>query len=120
MSETRNFWRGVFLGAIAGGALSMLDKNTRNAITTKCSKTTKNVTYLIKNPSIVVDKVKNTTEQVRQTINQVSEDIYFIKEKVDELTEMTPQVVDIVKETKDALVKNENTYDDGNFTQNKM
>jgi gas vesicle protein len=119
MSDTRNFWKGVFLGAIAGGALSMLDKNTRVAVTTKCRKTTKNVTYLIKNPSVVVDKVKSTTEQVRQTIDQVSEDFYFIKEKVDELTEVTPQVIDIVKETKDAFVQNENTYDDEDYLVNK-
>ncbi|WP_147533523.1 YtxH domain-containing protein [Bacillus marasmi] len=110
MGEARNFWKGVLLGALAGGALSLLDKPTRQAVTTNCKTATKKVVYVIKNPSEVVDKVKTTSEQVRQTVAQVSDDLYFIKEKVEEITEATPYVVNVVKETKDVFLDNKDTY----------
>ncbi|MGJ7919129.1 YtxH domain-containing protein [Neobacillus sp. LXY-4] len=109
MGEARNFWKGVLLGALAGGALSLLDKSTRDAVAANCKSTTKKVTHIIKNPEEVVEKVKATSEQVRQTIEQVSDDLFFIKEKVEELTEATPQVMDFVKETKEVFL-DDNTY----------
>lgn len=110
MGEARNFWKGIILGALAGGAISLLDKPTRNAVASNCKKATKSVAHMIQNPGEVVDKVKTTSEQVRQTIEQVSDDIFFIKEKVEELTEATPHVVNVVKETKDVFFDIKDTY----------
>lgn len=110
MGEARNFWKGIILGALAGGAISLLDKPTRNAVASNCKKATKSVAHMIQNPGEVVDKVKTTSEQVRQTIEQVSDDIFFIKEKVEELTEATPYVVNVVKETKDVFFDIKDTY----------
>lgn len=110
MSEVNNFWKGVLIGAVAGGALSMLDKQTRNAVMTNYQKASKNVTYLVKNPSVIVDKVKTTSEQMRQTFEQVSEDIFFIKDRVEELSQVTPNFVDRVEEKRDAFSDNGDTY----------
>lgn len=110
MGETKNFWRGVLIGAIAGGALSLLDKKTRDACFDNCRNTTKNVTYFVKNPSVIADKVKTTSERVRQTVEEVTDDLTFIKEKVEQLAEATPQVMDFVKETKDVFLDNGDTY----------
>lgn len=116
MSETKNFWKGVLIGAIAGGALSLLDKQTRDAVMTNCRKNSKRVTNLVNNPSVMAEKVKTTSEHVRQTVKQVSEDLTFIKEKVEELTEVTPKVCDIVKETKDVFIDNGETYTEASRT----
>ncbi len=110
MSETNYFWKGVLIGAMAGGVLSMLDKQTRNAVISNYQKTSKNVTYLVKNPSVIVDKVKTTSEQMRQTFEQVSEDIFFIKDRVDELTQVAPHDVDSSEEKKNAFFENGDTY----------
>ena len=110
MSEMKNFWKGIVIGAIAGGAISLLDRPTRKAVSKNIQKTSSQVGYLVKNPSIIGDKVKETANQMRETIEQVSEDVLFIKEKVEELSEVTPQVMDMVKETKDAFTKNAHTY----------
>lgn len=110
MGEARNFWKGIIIGALAGGTLSLLDKPTRDAVKSNCKKATSNVAYVIKHPGEVVDKVKTTTDQVRQTIEQVSDDIFFIKEKVEELTEATPHVMNVVKETKDVFLDIKDTY----------
>lgn len=119
MSDTKNFWKGILIGALAGGALSLLDKPTRKAVTKNIQKTSVQVGHLIKNPSVIAEKVISTTAQMREAVEQVSDDVTFIKEKVEEITEVTPQVMGMVKETKDALSINGHTYNDS-LTEDKM
>ncbi|CRK81906.1 YtxH domain-containing protein [Neobacillus massiliamazoniensis] len=102
-----HFWRGMLLGAIAGGALSLLDKGTRQAMKTNVCKASSKISYIVKNPGDVTKKVKETAENFKATFEQISEDISFMTEKVDELRDLTPQVTDILKETKDTFTKNE-------------
>ncbi|MCP1156952.1 YtxH domain-containing protein [Bacillus infantis] len=97
--------QGMLLGAIAGGALSLFDKETRRAVLETSRKTAGSAAYYIKNPSKAVESVKQTAGSIRTTIEQVTEDVAFITEKVEELREVTPQVVDIVQETRSAFSK---------------
>jgi gas vesicle protein len=110
MGEMNNFWKGILLGALAGGALSLLDTPTRKAVSKNVRMAGTQVGHVLREPSIIVNKVKETATQVRETVEQVSEDVNFIKEKVEEITEVTPQVMDMVKETKDAFSKSKDTY----------
>lgn len=103
MSQSNKFVKGVLIGAIAGGLISFLDKNTRTTTINNCRMCCKKVTTVMKEPSIVIDQVKEITGKVRSSLDQVTEDIAFITEKVNELTDVTPQVAEIVKETKDAF-----------------
>ncbi|MEH7501963.1 YtxH domain-containing protein [Neobacillus drentensis] len=105
MTKKNQFWRGMLLGALAGGAISLLDKQTREVMKENVQKTTTKVTYILKNPGEITDKVKETAEKLKTTVKQVSEDISYITDKVDELREITPQVTDILKETKDTFSK---------------
>jgi methyl-accepting chemotaxis protein len=97
----------MLYGAIAGGALSLLDKQTRQTVKGNIQKTYQQVSYVVRHPGEISDQVKGTAEKIRTTIEQVSEDISYITGKVDELRELTPQVKEIVKETKDTFSKNE-------------
>jgi gas vesicle protein len=106
MAKKNQFWRGMILGAIAGGAISLLDKQTREVMIENLQKGTAKVTYILRNPGEVTDKVKETAEKFKTTVKQVSEDISYITDKVEELREITPQVTDIIKETKDAFSTN--------------
>lgn len=107
MTQKNQFWRGMILGAIAGGAISLLDKQTREVMTEKVQNTTAKVSYVFKNPGEITDKVKETAEKLKQTVKQVSEDISYITDKVEELRELTPQVTDMIKDTKDTFTKSE-------------
>lgn len=101
--ESKKFFGGMLLGAIVGGAITLLDKETRKTVFANVKKTGSNVTYYIKNPQVVVDQVKDGASRLRTTVEQVSEDISFIAEKVEQLKEVTPAVTDLVKDTQEAF-----------------
>lgn len=107
MTQKNQFWRGIILGAIAGGAISLLDKHTRELMKENVQKTSSKVSYVFRNPGEITDKVKETAEKIKTTVKQVSEDISFITDKVEELRELTPQVTDMIKETKDSFSKSD-------------
>jgi len=109
MTRKNQFWKGMLIGAIAGGAISLLDKQTREAMKENVQKTSSKVAYIVRNPGEISEKVKGTAAKIKTTFDQVSEDISYITDKVEELKELTPQVTDILKETKDTFTENENT-----------
>lgn len=105
--KKNQFWKGMLLGAIAGGALSLLDKDTRQAMKENVQTVSGKVAYIVKNPGEVTSKIKESAVKLKETIEQVSGDFSYISEKVEELRELTPQVTDILKETKNAFSEQE-------------
>lgn len=103
MVRKNHFWRGIFLGAIAGGTISLLDKETRRSMKEGIQAASK----ALKNPGEITQKVKGSAVKLKTTVGQMSEDIQYIVEKVDELKELTPQVTGIIKETKEAFAPSE-------------
>ncbi|MDQ1004907.1 gas vesicle protein [Neobacillus niacini] len=103
------FLKGMFYGALAGGALSLLDKKTRQDMKVNVRKAYEQVSYVVRHPEEITENVKETAEKIRNTIEQVSEDISYITCKVDELRELTPQVKEVVKETKSTFSKHEDS-----------
>lgn len=106
MSNSK-FLKGVLWGAVAGGALSLLDRTTRQIVLKKCQRTAGKVTYYVKHPVEAVENVKESTQRLRTTIEEVGSDVTFLSEKINELREITPQVTDIVKETKEVLFEDQ-------------
>ena len=107
MTRKNQFWKGMLLGAIAGGALSLLDKDTREAMKDNVKRTSVKVGYIIRHPDEISEKLKETSEKFKSTFETVSEDISFISEKVEELRELTPQVTEMLKETKETFSVND-------------
>lgn len=103
MSGSKKFWLGVGLGALAGGAISLFDKTTRQSVSADFKKVTGSVTYIAKNPNEFISEVKETVNKVRSTVEQVSEDVSFIAEKVEEMKEIPPQVAEIAHDTKETF-----------------
>lgn len=106
MSGMNKFWKGIAWGAIAGGALSLLNKETRQAVTESCKTASGNISYVMKNPGKISDQVKTAANKLRTAVEDVTEDLSYIADKVEELRSVTPQVTDILKETKEAFSKN--------------
>lgn len=89
------FWKGVCLGAIAGGALSLFDKDTREVVAANCKKATGEITHYMKHPTEAISQVKEATNKVRSTIEQVTSDVSFIAGKVEELKGGTADIAEL-------------------------
>lgn len=107
MSNSKKFWKGMLWGALAGGAISLLDKQTRIAMKDNCVKAAKSVSYVIKNPEEISNQIKEKALKIKTTVEEVSEDISYIAGKVEELRETTPQVAKMLKDTKESFTKND-------------
>jgi hypothetical protein len=103
------FLKGLLYGALTGGALSLLDKKTRQEMKVNVKKAYEQVSYVVRHPGEISENVKETAEKIRNSIEQVSEDISYITGKVDELRELTPQIKEVVKETKSTFSKHEDS-----------
>lgn len=91
------------LGALAGGAISLFDRETRQAVKGDVKKASSTVTYIAKHPNEFIEEVKDTVNKVRSTVELVTEDVAFITEKVEEIKDVSPQVAEIVQESKEAF-----------------
>ncbi|MBS4213608.1 YtxH domain-containing protein [Neobacillus rhizophilus] len=108
---TKNkFWQGMLIGAIAGGAVSLFDKQTRQIMKEHVGRVSGKVSYVVRHPGEMVGKVKETAEKIMDTVEQAGEDISYIMDKVDELRDLTPKVTETIKETKKSF-KNEDQAD---------
>ncbi|WHY01680.1 YtxH domain-containing protein [Neobacillus sp. DY30] len=99
------FLKGMFYGALVGGALSLLDKKTRQDMKVNVKKAYEQVSYAVRHPEEITENVKEAAEKIRNAIEQVSEDISYITDKVDEIRELTPQVKEALKETKSTFTE---------------
>ncbi|MCM3569204.1 YtxH domain-containing protein [Neobacillus mesonae] len=100
MTKKNLFWKGMFLGALAGGAVSLFDRNTREVMKGNVQKASSKVYDTVKHP-------KETVTKIKSMIDEVSEDFAYLTDKVEEIRELTPQVTDIIKETKDTFTKDD-------------
>jgi gas vesicle protein len=104
------FLKGVMLGAVAGGLLSLLDKTTRQEVGVTLKNSGTNISKYSKNPKMLAETSKDVYEKLRTTADQVSKDIQFISEKVNEIKDMTPQVKEMIEETKETFEDSTETY----------
>lgn len=96
--------QGILLGALAGAAISMLDRYTRESAIECGKKGYYGAREVISNPDQIISQVKETSNKIRSTIESISEDVAFITNQVEVLKELPPQVTSVVKDTKEAFV----------------
>ncbi|CEG25649.1 hypothetical protein [Bacillus sp. B-jedd] len=109
MAGTKRFWKMMLLGALAGGAVSLFKRETRTAVFDGVKKTSDNVAYALKNPGEITDSIRDAAKKIQNTVEQMNDDIVYIAGKVEELRGTTPQLVGILKETKGAFAKKEDS-----------
>lgn len=105
MGNTNKFWTGIIVGAVAGGLVSLMDRETRQAVNEKYGKVTKNISYAITHPKEIASNIKEKTFEIKTAASQMSEDISYIVRKIEEVRELTPEVTNLVKETKEAFME---------------
>lgn len=90
------FFVSVAAGAAVGGVIALLDRGTRQEMSSWAS-------YLIalaKDPEQLTSSSRELIDRATETAQKINEDVSFIKGKVDNLKELTPEVKDLVDETK--------------------
>ncbi|BCB02461.1 YtxH domain-containing protein [Bacillus sp. KH172YL63] len=107
---SNKFFKGVMLGAVAGGLLSLLDKKTREEVGTSLKNGGEYLSAYTRNPQSLVDASKDVYEKLRTTADQVGRDIQFISEKVEEIKGMSPQVKEIIDETRETFEDSSEAY----------
>ena len=100
----------MVLGAIIGGAASLLDRSTREHVVGKCKKTVDMVQYCAKNKDVLKSKIEEQKEKYETIFEKVFEDAAYIKEKVDDIKQLTPQIKELVTDTKEAVVESKDEY----------
>jgi gas vesicle protein len=105
MGNTNKFWTGIIVGAVAGGLVSLMDRETRQAVNEKYGKVTKNISYAITHPKEIASNIKEKTFEIKTAASQMSEDISYIVRKIEEVRDLTPEVTNLVKETKEAFME---------------
>ncbi|WP_180954965.1 YtxH domain-containing protein [Bacillus sp. V3-13] len=113
MTDSNRFWKGMLYGALAGGVISLFNRQTRNAFMSDCRSAFGGVANMVKHPGAAAGQIKEVTSKLRSTVEEISNDVAFISQKVEEMREITPQVAGIVKETKEAFTGNDKNLQDG-------
>ena len=106
----KKFCTFMFLGAVIGGAASLLDKKTREDVIGTSKKAVTTVQYYAQNKDELKEKVTQEKEKYETIFNKFSQDAAYIKTKVDEAKELVPQVKTLVEDTKEAFVESKDGY----------
>ncbi|RRN69469.1 YtxH domain-containing protein [Peribacillus simplex] len=102
-AKKSKFMQAVFIGALAGAAVSLFDKNTRYSVLENSKSCLSNMKELVKNPNRVLSQVRETSSKVRSTVEKISDDVSFISQKVEEMKDIPSQVAQVVIETKEVF-----------------
>ncbi|WP_313893659.1 YtxH domain-containing protein [Psychrobacillus sp.] len=109
MSENK-FVKGIVCGAVIGGALTLLDKSTRNAIINKTKYCQKQIQYYSKNREELKTTMEEQMTKWKSVYEQFSSDATYLSQKVNEVKQITPQVKTLLTDTKDAFVQSKEEY----------
>ncbi|MFC4319916.1 YtxH domain-containing protein [Litchfieldia salsa] len=103
MAKNNKMAQSMIIGALVGGAISLLDRDTREQFVCSTKRVSEKTVDLIKNPQHAVSTVRDNINQVKTTVEQVSNDLRFLSGKVNELNETTPEMLNMLKDTQDAF-----------------
>ncbi|HHW38808.1 MAG TPA: YtxH domain-containing protein [Bacillales bacterium] len=85
MEKDNKLFKGILYGALAGAAISLLDRETRENTVSRVKDCGRTVWHYSKHPSELIDGVSDKISGARQKIEGVTDDITFIVEKVNDI-----------------------------------
>lgn len=109
MGESK-FVKGVICGALVGGALTMFDKKTRNAVAVKSRTIGNQIQYYSTNRQELKKILEDQITKWKSFYDQLSSDATYISQKVNEVKEITPQVKTLLTDTKEAFTQSKEEY----------
>ncbi|MFF2754909.1 YtxH domain-containing protein [Psychrobacillus sp. NPDC058041] len=109
MSENK-LVKGMVCGALLGGALTMLDRSTRDAVARKSRYVGKQIQFYAKNRDELITTIEDQFTKWKSFYEQFASDATYISQKVNEVKEITPQVKTLVADTKEAFTQSKEEY----------
>ena len=109
MSENK-FGKGILYGALIGGAVTMLDRKTREAVINKSRYVRNEIQYYSKNRDELKTTIESQVAKWKAVYEQFSSDATYLSQKVNEVKEITPQVKTLLTDTKDAFAQSKDEY----------
>ncbi|WP_456272069.1 YtxH domain-containing protein [Bacillus sp. AK031] len=107
---TKRFVKGLVYGALAGGFITLLNKETREDVMDSTKKGGEFIGRYARNPQLLVESSKEVYEKVRETAQQIGEDMEFINQKVEEIKEISPHVKELIEDTKETIHSSSESY----------
>lgn len=101
----KKLWLGIVAGAAVGGAIALLDRETREKTFQKASNLKTDAQYLYYNRGEVKEQADGNFSKVKELISNVIENKEFYLEKISELKDSMPQLTAQIQQTKDAFTK---------------
>jgi len=101
--KNSQFTKAILLGALAGAAISLINKDTRSSVADNGKSIASGVKNFLLHPDGVLNQVKEATGTMRSTVEKISDDVTFIAEKVEEFKEVPSQLVKMVIDTKESF-----------------
>ncbi|WP_391117319.1 YtxH domain-containing protein [Psychrobacillus sp. L3] len=109
MSETK-LVKGIVYGALIGGALTMLDRTTRNGVAKKSRYLGRQIQYYSKNRQELITTIEEQLTKWKSFYDQFASDATYISQKVNEVKEITPQVKTLLSDTKEVFTQSKEEY----------
>ncbi|MGB3103019.1 MAG: YtxH domain-containing protein [Psychrobacillus psychrotolerans] len=109
MSENK-FVKGILYGAVVGGAITLLDRKTRDSVMNKTRYVRNEIKYYSKNREELKNNIEQQITKWKSVYDQFSSDAMYLTEKVNEAKEITPQVKTLFTDTKDAFSHSKEEY----------
>lgn len=109
MSEHK-FYKGILCGAVLGGAISLLDRKTRDAVVNKSRVIRNEISYYSKNRDELKTTLEDQMNKWKAIYEQFTSDAKYLSNKVNEVKEITPQVKSLLAETKDTFSHSKEEY----------
>jgi len=76
------FFKGVFFGALVGGALSLLHKETRRDVMNASKKTINQIKYVVTHPVETAEKIQYKVTNFVDSIEEISDDLKEINDRI--------------------------------------
>lgn len=87
VEKQKRFLKGVFIGAVVGGAYTLFERETRDAMVEMGKETCEKVGKFVRHPIRSTENLRENIREVKETFQEIREDFKFVTDKVHELTD---------------------------------
>lgn len=100
--SSNKFWKGVVIGAIVGGAVTLFNKDVREQVAEDGKRVGAKIKNVVSNPKQTVECVQNKVNEITQAYKNFSEDLQFITEKANEIKSLSQETINTIQELKES------------------
>lgn len=93
MEGNNKLIKGILFGALAGAAITLLDRETREKTVVQVKGCGRTVWHYSKHPSELIENFSDQISVARQKIEEVTDDITFIVEKVNDIKQSSDKLL---------------------------